>query len=349
MNNHTYIYAIHKKIRIAILTLKYNIILLAMKKGNPMNNATNKSETKTALIIGCNGTFGNAVGLELLNQGWRVKALLRNSNKKPGWLADSDIHIGNCESFNEVQKAAEDVDLLVYAANPLYNQWPEKAEKMMEPTIKIAEINAIHILFPGNVYGYNPLLTPSVNEQSKPDPVTDKGRIRIAMEQRLQRAAQNNATVTVIRAGDFIAKDADSSWFNQLLTKRGRAWSLSNPSPQGHRHCYAWLPDLAANAVAVLALDKQGFNVWHESGVVASHQDWLNTMTKLGLKVKSKTLPWWLLKVVGLFNPIIKEVVKMRYLWQQSLVLDGSKMQTVLGGNYRSSSLTDIVTAMTSK
>lgn len=312
-----------------------------------MNINSEKVHKKTVLVIGCNGTFGSAVGLELFKQGWHVKALLRDKSKRPDWLAETDVYIGDCCIFDDLECAADGVDLLVYGANPLYHQWQEKAESMMEATVKIAEKNALHILFPGNVYVYNPHITPLVCEQSITESVTEKGHIRIAMEKRLFRASQNGATVTVIRSGDFIAKGAESSWFNHLLKPRKGGWSLSNPSPEGHLHCYAWLPDIAANAVALLALDKKGFNVWHEAGVVASHSDWLETMQTLNLNVTSKRLPWWQLKIVGLFDPIVKEVVKMRYLWQQSLVLDGTKMQRALGVNYCRSSLADIVTALT--
>jgi nucleoside-diphosphate-sugar epimerase len=264
------------------------------------------STIKTALIIGCNGTFGSATGQALLKQGWRVKALLRNKNKQPAWINPQGVVIGSCENFHDVTLAATDVDLIVYAANPLYHQWHKKSMKMLEPTVQVAEKLKLHILFPGNVYGYNPLTTPVINENSPTDAVTDKGQIRIEMEQRLKQACVNGAVVTLIRAGDFIAKGFDSSWINHILSKRKNGWSLANPSPEGHKHNYAYLPDLAANAVALLEIDKSGYNEWNEPGVVASHQDWLSALTLLGLNIKSTTLPWWAFKLLGLERRMVK-------------------------------------------
>ncbi|MFT4927127.1 MAG: nucleoside-diphosphate-sugar epimerase [Phenylobacterium sp.] len=303
---------------------------------------------KRALIIGANGTFGGAVTQELLKQGWQVKALLRDAAKCPNWLNPADIVVGHCESLADVKAAAGDVNLIVYGANPLYHQWHEKALKMLEPTAVVAQTYRLQILFPDNVYSYNPQQTPLIDETSLQNPVTDKGQIRMVMEQRLQQACNNGATVTLVRAGDFIARGADSSWFNQLLTKRKNGWVLTNPSPQGHCHNYVWIPDLAANAVALVDIDSHGFNVWHGQGINASHQDWLDALTSLDLANKSRTLPWWALKVIGLFHPVVREVVKMRYLWQQSLQLDGRKMQAALGEKYQTTSLTDVIRAMTS-
>lgn len=306
------------------------------------------TNTKTALIIGCNGTFGSAMGKELLKQGWQVKALVRNENKKPDWLRPSDVVVGSCESVHDVKAVAQDVSVIVYAANPLYHQWQQKAHKMLEPTVRVAEALGLHIVFPGNVYGFNPQITPMISESSTFNAVTDKGEIRNAMEQRLKQACINGATVTLIRAGDFIAKGADSSWINHMLSKRKNSWSLANPSPEGHKHCYAYIPDLAANAVALLDIDKHGYNVWNEQGTVASHQDWINALNALKLNVKSKTLPWWAFKLLGLINPAVKEAVKMRYLWQQTMLLDGSKMQAALGQKYQNTSLLEISKKLTS-
>ncbi len=178
---------------------------------------------KSALIIGGNGTFGSAVGAQLLAQGWKVNVLLRDAQLRAKWIASTTatkvvrIFSGDCAVLADVERAARGVDLLVYAANPSYSQWQQHALRMLEPSVLTAEKLHLHILFPGNVYAYDPAVTPLIDEFSKFNPPTDKGAIRQAMEQRLQRAAINGATVTLIRCGDFIAKDSTSSWMQHLM------------------------------------------------------------------------------------------------------------------------------------
>lgn len=309
-----------------------------------MTNTNNK----TALIIGCNGTFGAEVTKVLLKQGWQVKVLIRDEKKRPNWIKPENILIGNCESIEDVTIAAKDIKVIVYAANPPYHHWQKKALRMLEPTAKVAEMMKLHILFPGNLYGYNPMTTPIINENSVLDPVTDKGHIRNLMEQRLKQACLNGATVTLVRAGDFIAKGADSSWINYMLSKTRKGWKLANPSPKGHQHSYVWISDFAINSVALLDIDKCGYNEWYEQGIIASHQDWLTALTTLHPYVKSTTFAWWAFKLLGLILPPVREAVKMRYLWQHPLSLDGRKMKAALGNKYQLTSLVEICKKLTS-
>ncbi|MCG7585951.1 NAD(P)H-binding protein [Photobacterium sp. OFAV2-7] len=247
---------------------------------------------KSALVIGCTGAFGSAIAKELLSCGWTVKALMRNPDKCPTWLPSSQVIEGDCRSLTDVEKAAKDIDLIVYGANPIYTDWHKKAEAMLEPTALVAEKRSLHVLFPGNVYAFDPSKTPTISETSEQCPVTDKGVIRQRMEQRLKQASQRGATVTLVRIGDFIAKNSESAMINHLLVRIRKSWTLANPSPATHQHNFAWLPDVAANAVALLSHDKSGFNVWHEPGIVTTHQQWLSAFEKLKLPVKSIKFPW---------------------------------------------------------
>lgn len=310
------------------------------------NPETFSALMKSALVIGCTGAFGSAVAKELLQRGWTIKVLMRSPEKCPSWLACNQVIEGDCRSLRDVDKAAEDVDLIVYGANPIYTDWHEKAEAMLEPTAQVAEKRSLHILFPGNVYGFDPSKTPTISETSEQCPVTDKGVIRQRMEQRLEQASQRGATITLVRIGDFIAKNSKSAMINHLLVRGKKGWTLANPSSGPHQHSFAWLPDVAANAVSLLDHDKSGFNVWHEPGVVTTHQQWLSVFEQLKLPVKSKQFPWWALIPISWFNPMMREVVKMRYLWQQPLLLDGTKMKSTLGDDYRCSSLTEVVCAL---
>ncbi|MCJ8299144.1 MAG: NAD-dependent epimerase/dehydratase family protein, partial [Pseudomonadales bacterium] len=243
---------------------------------------------KSALIIGGNGTFGSALGTELLAQGWKVKVLIRDLRRQPKWLISHaeanavQLCIGDCAKLADVERAAQGMDLLVYAANPSYSQWHKHASRMLEPSALMAEKLQLHILFPGNVYAYDPVSTPVIDECSAFNPPTQKGVIRMEMEQRLQRAASNGATVTLVRCGDFIAKDSASSWMQHLLSAKKSHWNLANPSTdnstEDHYHSYVWVEDLAKNALALVDYDakhnRSSYNQWCDPGLFVSHQDW---------------------------------------------------------------------------
>ena len=50
---------------------------------------------------------------------------------------------------------------------------------------------------------------------------------------------------------------------------------------------------------------------------------------------------------MGIFNPLMKELIKMSYLWKQDLLLDGSKMKAALGDKIQQTSLEQVMKVFT--
>lgn len=297
---------------------------------------------KTALIIGVSGNFGQEMGLALKTAGWQVKALMRDAAKAPQWLDKTDIVEGNAREMQSVSDASRDVDLLVYAANPQYHRWHEDAMAMLEPTVKVAEQRKLRLVFPGNVYNFAPQ-TSGIQEKTSMNPPTDKGVIRQQMEARLERASRQGARVLIVRAGDFIGPSMQMSWLDQLISVGKGGASMKIPHDEQHRHFWTYLPDLCANTVRLIDRTDGPFDVFHDPGLALSQSDWQQAFRDVGVDLKLKSFPWWLFKVIGLFSPIIREILKMRYLWETQVVLDGSKMQAVLKDEFQATSLSEII------
>jgi nucleoside-diphosphate-sugar epimerase len=300
---------------------------------------------KTALIIGIGGNFGQQMACALREQGWQVKALLRNAAKAPAWLSGDQIEIGSAQNKTTVAQAAKSVDLIVYAANPQYHRWHEEALQMLEPTVQVAQEQGVRILFPGNVYNFMPT-EHRIDEHQAMRAPTDKGEIRIAMEARLQKASQNSAKVTIVRAGDFLGEQMQMSWLDHMLKGKNGHYKLAMPHDEHHVHYWTYLPDLCANAAMLINKSSAEFEVWHDPGLALTTQDWQQAFSANGYTVKISAFPWWVFRFIALFNPMLREVLKMRYLWQQPVVLDGTKMQSLLGTRLRKTEIKNIVAVM---
>ena len=50
-----------------------------------------------------------------------------------------------------------------------------------------------------------------------------------------------------------------------------------------------------------------------------------------GRRLTLKGVPWTLLRAAGLFSPMMREIVKMSYLWRTPHSLDGSKLERTVG------------------
>lgn len=201
--------------------------------------------------------------------------------------------------------------------------------QLLEPCLQAAEILGLRVLFPGNVYNYQPqqMLIDEDNEQTS---TTDKGVIRQKMEQRLFKASQQGAKVMIIRAGDFIGPDMRLSWTEHMLKQKQNHWQVSMPHNNNHTHFWSYLPDICANATLLLEQAELDFEVWHDCGLALKTSDWQQAFNANGMQTKITDFPWVIFKVIALFSAELRAVIKMRYLWQEHVVLNGQKMKNKL-------------------
>lgn len=52
---------------------------------------------------------------------------------------------------------------------------------------------------------------------------------------------------------------------------------------------------------------------------------------RAGIKAKVKSFPWWLISAMSPFNTTLHEMREMRYLWEQTIEMDNSKLIGFLG------------------
>ncbi len=288
------------------------------------------TSNKTALVLGATGGVGGALTEALAAHGWTLKALTRDparaaSGRDPAiqWLK------GDAMNAAEVLAAAQDCALIVHAVNPPgYRDWDKLVLPMMDNTIAAAKATGARVLLPGTIYNYGPDAFPVLREDAAQRPVTRKGKIRVAMEQRLK---DSGVPALVVRAGDFFGgPEGRSSWFAQGLVKPGAALTgVNRPGRRGVGHAWAYLPDLAETMVELL--DKtaaEGFQRFHFAG----HYDpdgeaMISAIGKAaGRKLKVAAFPWFAVVLLSPFVALFREMREMRYLWREPLRLDNARL-----------------------
>ena len=290
-----------------------------------------------ALVLGATGGIGGAVARQLVQNGWTVRALVRAQS-----AARLSGHVmpvaGDAMDGAAVAAAARGARLIVHAVNPPgYRQWDKLVLPMLDNTIAAARAQGAQVLLPGTVYNYGPDSFPLIGEAAPQNPRTRKGAIRVAMEQRLRNAAKaGDIRALIVRAGDFFGPGAANNWFAQGLIKPGkRPAVIHNPGRSGIGHQWAYLPDVAETMVRLLARETtQDFETFHMDG----HWDATGTaMVEAVVRVLGEpavrvaSLPWRLLKIASFFAVTPRELMEMRYLWQQPVRLDNSRLIAALG------------------
>lgn len=306
-----------------------------------MNTLESRTTKKTALVIGATGGIGGAVAEALLAHGWQVRALTRRSdtaNTPAGRLAGIEWRQGDAMNAADVMQAAKGVDCIFHGANPpKYQRWRELALPMLENSIAAARANGARLIFPGCLYNYGPDAWPLVSESSPQNPLTRKGQIRVEMEQLLQHAGADGTRIIIIRAGDFFGAHGPSAWFSTLLVKAGKPLrSIFFPGGGDIGHAWAYLPDLAETIARLAAIESTlpACESYHFGGHWLERGHLMADAIRRAAdnpKLPIRQVPWLLLQIISPFVSVLREMLEMRYLWQEPIRLDNRKLISVLG------------------
>ncbi|MEP7097779.1 MAG: NAD-dependent epimerase/dehydratase family protein [Dokdonella sp.] len=302
---------------------------------------TRPTGDRTALILGATGGIGGEVARQMRDAGWDVRALKRGAgsprDERDGitWLS------GDAMDREQVIAASRGCSVIVHAVNPPgYKRWAELVLPMLDNTIAAATAEGATVVLPGTLYNYGPDAMPMISEDAPQHPQSRKGAIRVSMEERLRAFAVRGGRVLIVRAGNFFGPKAGNNWFSQGLVKPNTPVSkILNPSRRGVGSEWNYLPDVARSMIELLerrdTLD--AFARFHLRGhrdndgrqMVESIQRVVFQHT--GKTPKASAFPWWMLTLASPINATFRELREMRYLWQETVLMDNAALVERLG------------------
>lgn len=291
---------------------------------------------RTALVLGATGGVGGAIAGALLDKGWIVRGLARDldaarrrSPETIDWVA------GDAMVRKDVVQAAAGVSVIVHAVNPPgYRDWEKLVLPMIDNTIAAARMAGARIVLPGTIYNFDPARTPLLTEDSPQRPTSRKGRIRVELEARLERATPDVPSL-IVRAGDFFGPGARSSWFAQAMIKPGQKVTRIVNTARGPGHSWAYLPDLA-QTVALLVeaperlrdFERVGFEGFYD----ASGRGMIEAIERaVGRKLPVHGFPWWVMRLLAPLGGFPREATDIAQIWHHPVRLDNQRLLDLLG------------------
>jgi len=285
-------------------------------------------------ILGINGKLGQEVAKAFINAKWQVIGMGRSNKAK---LAGVKFIEGDVSNVADTKRAIENAEIVVNAVNPPYDKWDKgRVEAMLAKILFALNGSGKTLMFPGNVYNYaakQHLIKPDTEQK----PHGEKGEIRKRMEQQLKEASKDGLQVLIVRMGDFFAPDAAGTMIDLMLMQRAKSGVLQYGGDLAISHSWAYLPD-AAKAFVKIAEARADFPVFrslHFAGnFVTGHQMISAIQEVMPKRAKIVCVPWGMMKFIGLFVPVLREVVKMRYLWDEPHQLQDKELDALLGEDF---------------
>lgn len=297
---------------------------------------TEKSN-QTVTILGINGRIGQFAAKAFIDADWQVKGFGRE-NRAP--FAGFEFVKGDAYNVADVRRAVAGVDVVVHALNLPYDKWADAkkgAVVLNRAVIEAMKGSGKTLIFAGNIYNFGAKdhrLTPDLPQ----NPATEKGEIRVQMEKELVEAGRAfDFQVIILRAGDYFGPGAQGSMFDLAIARDFSKGNILQLCDGRTVHSWAYLPDVGRAFEKVAAQRQQlgAYENFHFTGHRATGGELIELIQAvLPVPYQVVKMPWWALNVLAVVNPMMREVVKMRYLWREPHVLVDPKLDAILGPGF---------------
>ena len=217
---------------------------------------------------------------------------------------------------------------LEYSTKVWQKLWPP----LMQNVINACIANNAKLVFFDNVYAIGGDFIKHITEESPIYPTSKKGEVRAQVDLLLLNMMKTGKIKAIIaRSPDFYGTDINKSALMLLIYKNlasgKKAQWMFNAKV---KHSYIYTPD-AGKAMALLGNTPDAYNqIWNlpTDRKSLTAEQWVGLFAKeMGKKNNYKLIPGWMVRLLGVFIPFLKEFYEMRYQFDRNYFFDSIKFE----------------------
>ncbi len=286
-------------------------------------------------ILGSGGTIGTPLAMELMNYTDKIRLVSRNPKRIN---ATDELYPIDVNDLSQIDKAiaGSEVVYVVIGFEYKLSVWQTIWPVFLQEVIKACKKYKARLVFFDNVYMYEKSAIPFMTETSPVHAPSKKGKVRQQLHEMIMNEVNNGSlTALIARSADFYGPDNKNSALNMMVVdnflKGKKAQAFGNIDKI---HTYTYTPD-AAIATALLGNTIDAYNqVWHvpTTKEKLTNRQWIQLIAdQLKVEAKIQTIPVWMIKILGLFIPIMKEFPEMIYQYEEDYIFDSTKYEKRFG------------------
>jgi nucleoside-diphosphate-sugar epimerase len=255
------------------------------------------------LIFGT-GPVGTWTARALRELGHQVRAVNRTGTRPALMPAEVDIVAADASDLRQALEAARGAAVVYQALNPPYDKWQGLFPPLQRAAMEAARAAGARYVSIDNLYGYGPAQG-ALTEQTKPQPNSRKGRLRLAMTQEVLEAhARGDISAAILQASDYYGPGVLQSQFGERTFKPMLA---GKPA------------DLAASA-----------DLPHAPAV--TQREMVATACRhLGLPPRIRVISPFMMRLAGLFIVGARESVEMLYQYTEPWAVSSAAIASAFG------------------
>jgi nucleoside-diphosphate-sugar epimerase len=290
-----------------------------------------------AAIFGAGGAIGRALAVELERRGIPFRVVGRGKAKLEaafGRMAHAEVFDADLTDLRSAGAAARGVDTILYAVGVPYTSF-QLHPAMIRTCIEAASsMQVARLVLVSNVYTYGVPRTSHVAETHPREPEARKGKFRKEQEDAVLEAhRQGRVQGMVVRLPDFYGPHADLSLANPIFRAALARKTANWLGPVNAPHEFLFVPDAGPPIVDLAGCAECYGEAWNIAG--AGEINGMDFITRVyraaGRSPKYRSVGRGMLKIMGWFSPLYRELPEMLYLQETPVLLDDAKLRAKFG------------------
>lgn len=282
-------------------------------------------------ILGAGGATGIALAKELKTYTQPIRLVSRNPARVN---ADDELFPADLLDASQVEAAVAGSSVVYLTAGLEYNikVWKRDWPVLMQNVINACLKAKARLVFLDNVYMYAANEIPAMTERSSVNPPSEKGKVRARVQDMLLTAMKKEGLqVLIARSADFYGPDVKNSPLSISVTdefRKGKKafWQVDSSKV----HSFTYVPDIG-KSLALLGNTPDAFGeIWHlpTSSEKLTGKDFIEMIAaEMNVQPRFYIFTRWMMQLLGLFVPILRELKEMAYQYDRNYFFDSSKFE----------------------
>ena len=283
------------------------------------------------VVVGA-GPVGSAVAEILAEQGHRVRVVTR-SGSGPESPQVERVRADAADAARLGELAAGSA-ALYNCVNPPYNRWSQDWPPVAQALLAAAESSGAVLAMADNLYAYG-RVTASMTEQTPLLGSYPKALVRKQMW--LDGLAAHEAgriRFTSARGADYVGPQAQSHLGDRVVPRLLAGKNVQVLDSPDTPHTWTYTRDMARTLVAIASDERAWGRAWHvPSNAPRTQREAIGDLARIaGVEpVKVSAVPAFVLRAMGIFSPLVRELPDVAYQLSEPFVMDSTAAQTELG------------------
>jgi len=285
-------------------------------------------------ILGANGVIGRELSLHLPQYSNRIRQVSRSP--KPVNATDNLVSADLLDPKATADAVAgSEITYLVAGLKYDHKVWQEQWPRVMRNAIDACKRHGSALIFFDNVYAYG-RVNGVMTEATPYNPSSRKGEVRARIATTfMDDVTRGELRGAIVRAADFYGPDAALSVTHATVTerlKKGKTpqW-IGNPKAV---HTFTYTRDAGRTLALVGNTPAALGQVWHAltSKEPITGEQYVRIACELAHRPYGlQAAPRWLLRMMGIFVPVVRESIEMLYQFENDYRFDSSKAEQAFG------------------